>query len=73
MENNDNIEVSETESSADDEEGNIEAEEQDLKRKIVTLSMSLLMAAVIQAITSLGHFFQNVFYLFKWEDRKSVV
>lgn len=68
MENNDNIEVSETESSADDEEGNIEAEEQDLKRKIVTLSMSLLMAAVIQAITSLGNFFQNVFYLFKWEN-----
>lgn len=68
MENTNNIEVSETESSEEDQEDNIEAEEQDLKRKIVTLSMSLLMAAVIQAITSLGHFFQNVFYLFKWEN-----
>lgn len=38
----------------------------DIKIKLITLSLSLLMAAVLQAISSLGSVLQGVFQMFHW-------
>ena len=38
-----------------------------LRNSLISLSLSLLMAAIIQAINSIGNFFQDIFYTLHWD------